>query len=60
MMKISNFEKYGGLHCESSTTGSLLKHLGINLSEAMIIGLSEAFNFTFLENEHLEFAIYRW
>lgn len=47
MMKISNFEKYGGLHCESSTTGSLLKHLGINLSEAMIIGLSEAFNFIF-------------
>jgi len=46
-MKISNFEKYGGLHCESSTTGSLLKHLGINLSEAMIIGLSEAFNFIF-------------
>lgn len=47
MMKISNFEKYEAIHCESSTTGSLLKHLGINLSEAMIIGLGEAFNFIY-------------
>jgi hypothetical protein len=46
-MKINNFQKYGGKHCESTATGSLLKHLGIDLSEAMIIGLGEGLNFIF-------------
>lgn len=46
-MKVKNFQKYGGLHCESTATGSLLKQLGIDLSEAMIIGLGEGLSFIF-------------
>jgi len=46
-MRIADFQKYGGLHCESSATGSMLKHIGINLSEAMIVGLGESFSFIF-------------
>ena len=46
-MHIEGFQKYGGLHCESTATGSLLKHLGIDLSEAMIVGLGESFGFIF-------------
>jgi len=44
-MKINGFQKYGGLHCESTATGSLLKHLGIDLSEAMIFGLGDGLSF---------------
>lgn len=44
-MIIEGFSKYGGKHCESSTTGALLQHLGIELSEAMIVGLGESFGF---------------
>ncbi|MDX9808124.1 MAG: BtrH N-terminal domain-containing protein [Acholeplasma sp.] len=46
-MKVKNFQKYGGLHCESTATGSLLKQLGIELSEAMVVGLGEGLNFIF-------------
>src|SRR5690554_946627 len=46
-MKVKNFQKYGGLHCESTTTGSLLKQSGIDLSEAMVFGLGEGINFIF-------------
>jgi hypothetical protein len=44
-MIIEGFSNYGGQHCESSTTGALLKHLGLDLSEAMIVGLGESFGF---------------
>jgi len=34
-----------GEHCESTATGTLLNHLGIQLSEAMIFGLGQGLGF---------------
>jgi len=44
-MIIKNFKPFEGQHCETTATGSLLLHLGINLSEPMLFGLGEGLNF---------------
>ena len=37
-MIIDNFLPFSGHHCEATATGSLLKCLGIDMSEAMLFG----------------------
>jgi len=44
-MIIKNFKPFEGQHCETTATGSLLLHQGINLSEPMLFGLGEGLNF---------------
>ncbi len=44
-MKIEKFRPFYGVHCESTATGNLLKHAGLELSEAMIFGLGEGLSF---------------
>ena len=44
-MIIENFEPFIGQHCETNTTGNLLKHCGIELSEPMLYGLGEGLAF---------------
>jgi hypothetical protein len=44
-MMIENFEPFMGEHCESTATGNLLKHIGADISEAMILGLGEGLSF---------------
>jgi hypothetical protein len=46
-MIISNFEPFEGQHCETTATGSLLKHLGIDLSEPMLFGLGQGLGFLY-------------
>lgn len=46
-MKIDNFIEYKGKNCESSATGCLMKHAGIELSEPMMLGLGESFGFIY-------------
>ncbi len=46
-MKIRNFKYFNGEHCETTATGSLLKHLGIELSEPMLFGLGEGLGYIF-------------
>lgn len=46
-MIIEPFALYDGHNCESSATGCLLRHAGIELSEPMMIGLGSAFGFLY-------------
>lgn len=53
--KINNFKPFIGQHCETTTTGSLIKHLGINLSEPMLFGLGEGLGFIFWNMKIMDF-----
>jgi len=44
-MIINNFKLFEGQHCETTATGSLIRHLGVKLSEPMLFGLGEGLNF---------------
>ena len=46
-MKIDNFIVYKGKNCESSATGCMLKHAGVDISEPMMLGLGESFGFIY-------------
>ncbi len=46
-MKIENFKPFVGQHCETTATGSLLKQVGIEMSEPMLFGLGEGLGFIF-------------
>ncbi|MBS3948507.1 MAG: BtrH N-terminal domain-containing protein [Dethiobacter sp.] len=46
-MIIKDFEEYKGKNCESTATGCLLKHAGIEMTEPMILGLGESFGFIY-------------
>lgn len=45
--KIKDFLPFEGQHCETTATGSLLKHLGIDLSEPMLFGLGQGLGFIY-------------
>lgn len=44
-MIIENAAPFNGQHCETTATGTLLKHIGIDLSEPMLFGLGEGLGF---------------
>lgn len=46
-MKIELVNHLEGLHCETTATGTLVRQLGIELSEAMLFGLGEGLSFIF-------------
>jgi len=46
-MIIKRFEVFNGDHCESTATGSLLKHAGMEISEPMLIGIGQSFGFIY-------------
>lgn len=46
-MIIPNFIPFKGQHCETTATGSLLKNIGIELSEPMMFGLGEGLGFIY-------------
>ncbi|MCD4803528.1 MAG: BtrH N-terminal domain-containing protein [Anaerolineales bacterium] len=46
-MIIKDFSKFTGQHCETTATGSLLKQIGIDLSEPMLFGIGEGLGFIF-------------
>src|SRR3990172_13035649 len=46
-MIIPNFKPFEGQHCETTATGSLIKNLGIELSEPMMFGLGEGLGFIY-------------
>lgn len=52
---IKNFQPFIGQHCETTATGSLLKHLGIELSEPMLFGLGEGLGFIFWHMKIMDF-----
>ncbi|MCX6223116.1 MAG: BtrH N-terminal domain-containing protein [Bacteroidia bacterium] len=46
-MIIENINPFDGQHCETTATGTLLRQLGIELSEPMLFGLGEGLGFIF-------------
>lgn len=54
-MKIKKFKPFIGQHCETTATGSLLKQIGIKLSEPMLFGLGEGLGFIFWNMKIMDF-----
>lgn len=54
-MKIENFKPFIGQHCETTATGTLLKQIGIELSEPMLFGLGEGLGFIFWNMKTMDF-----
>lgn len=54
-MKINNFDAFLGQHCETTATGSLLKHIGVELSEPMLFGLGEGLSYIFWNMKNMDF-----
>jgi hypothetical protein len=46
-MKIENLRPFKGQHCETTSTGTLLRQLEIELSEPMLFGIGEGLGFIF-------------
>jgi len=54
-VKIEKFKHFNGQHCETTTTGSLLKHIGIELSEPMLFGLGEGLGYIYWNMKIMDF-----
>lgn len=54
-MIIENFEPFIGQHCETTATGSLLKQIGIELSEPMLFGVGEGLGYIFWNMKIMDF-----
>lgn len=55
IMKIENLKPFDGQHCETTATGTLLRQLGIELSEPMLFGLGEGLGFIFWNMKTMDF-----
>jgi hypothetical protein len=47
MMIIEDIKEFQGQHCETTATGTLLRHAGLELSEPMLFGLGEGLYFVY-------------
>ncbi len=54
-MKLSNLNNFVGQHCETTATGCLLRHIGLELTEPMLFGLGEGLGFIFWNMKALDF-----
>ena len=54
-MIVENFKPFDGQHCETTATGTLLRQLGIELSEPMLFGLGEGLGFIFWNMKTMNF-----
>jgi hypothetical protein len=54
-MIIENFSPFSGQHCETTATGSLLKQIGIELSEPMLFGIGEGLGFIYWDMKNMPF-----
>jgi hypothetical protein len=54
-MIINGFDEFVGQHCETTATGSLLKQIGIELSEPMLFGIGEGLGFIFWNMKIMDF-----
>ncbi len=52
---IKDFKSFIGQHCETTSTGSLLSQIGIELSEPMLFGLGEGLGFIFWNMKIMDF-----
>ncbi len=54
-MIIEPLKPFDGQHCETTATGTLLRQLGIELSEPMLFGLGEGLGFIFWNMKSMSF-----
>lgn len=54
-MKVENLKAFDGQHCETTATGTLLRQLGIELSEPMLFGLGQGLGFIFWNMKTMDF-----
>ncbi len=54
-MIVDNFKPFDGQHCETTATGTLLRQIGIELSEPMLFGLGEGLGFIFWNMKTMDF-----
>ncbi len=54
-MKLLNFNHFVGQHCETTATGCLLRHIGIELSEPLLFGLGEGLGYIFWNMKSMDF-----
>lgn len=54
-MILEHFTPFVGQHCETTTAGSLLGHIGIELSEPMLFGLSEGLSYAYFHFKSMPF-----
>jgi hypothetical protein len=52
---IINITPFKGQHCETTATGTLLKHIGIELSEPMLFGIGEGLGFIHWKMKTMEY-----
>jgi hypothetical protein len=55
MVEIQSFKPFVGVHCETTASGTLLRQLDIELSEAMMFGLGEGLGFIFWNMKIMDF-----
>jgi len=54
-MILKDFTPFNGVHCETTATGSLLKHIGIDVSEPMLFGIGEGLGYIFWNMKIMDF-----
>ncbi|TGK82887.1 DUF4872 domain-containing protein [Leptospira bourretii] len=54
-MVLDKFSPFVGVHCETTTTGTLLKQIGIELSEPLLFGIGEGLSFIFWNMKSMDF-----
>lgn len=54
-MQIPDFIPFVGQHCETTATGSLLRQIGVELTEPMLFGLGEGLGFIFWKMKTMDF-----
>lgn len=52
---MENLTPFDGQHCETTATGTLLNHLGIELSEPMLFGLGQGLSFIYWKMKTMDF-----
>ncbi|MFH0518433.1 BtrH N-terminal domain-containing protein [Streptomyces sp. M41] len=55
MTRVPGIDARGGQHCETTALGVLLRHRGIDLSEAMLFGLGSGLSFVYWDSKQLDF-----
>ncbi|WP_062213981.1 BtrH N-terminal domain-containing protein [Streptomyces sp. NBRC 109706] len=55
MSMVIDIDARGARHCETSTLGVLLRHRGVDLSEAMLFGLGAGLSFVYWDSRNLGF-----
>lgn len=51
---IPDFKPFVGQHCETTTTGTLLNQIGIELSESMLFGLAEGLGYLYFNMKMMD------